>query len=79
MPFLTACALQLLRRAGAIGDELGDRHVEFAAQPLELRTLLPALALARVGDYDHLVRAEVPQLILDRRRNVGVADLAPGL
>jgi hypothetical protein len=48
-------------------------HFELAAQTLELATLLPGLLLSGMRDHDHLVRAEVAQLIFESDCGVWIA------
>ena len=54
--------------------DVGDRNFELAPQAHELTALLPRFAVARMGDDDHLVGAESPQLVLECGGGVRVAD-----
>jgi hypothetical protein len=64
------------RRRQAADHDLGDRHVKLTPQTIQLPALLPGLLPARMCDDDHLVGAEVTQLVLDRSGRAGITDLA---
>ena len=63
----------------AIDQDVRDRDVQLRAQLPELSRLDPVGPLARGRDDDHLVGAEVAQLVLERGVRVRVADFAARL